>query len=126
MSYNIEPTGNLSKRELDNLVDQSKDLLDGDMDNALLKEFSQADLLELKKAFTTIMSDPSLSQNQVNNLASEGWRMLYYQKPPSIEEFLSPEWLGVASYTIRQNVREWLLEWYNPVKGYRNCFLAVP
>ena len=122
--YNIEPIGNLSKKELDSLVDETKDLLQGDMEVSLLDEFSQADLIELKNAFNIILNNPNLSANQAQNLLNESWRILYYQRPPSIEEFLSPEWLGASSATIRKHIHEWLCEWYNPSKAYRHCILS--
>ena len=100
------------------------DLLEGDMDiyTSYLKE---VDFDKIKTALNYILSLEDTSTTEKMDLLNNSWRILYKQKPPTAEEFLSPRYLGQGtSDSIFPRVKKAFLEFADPTKPYRNAVLA--
>ena len=63
---------------------------------------------------------PTTKQNLIDNI----WKVNYKQKPPSIDEFLTPHWLGSLSESLFPWIPKYLTEFFNPQKSYRALFLC--
>ncbi len=58
-------------------------------------------------------------------ILQESWKLIYRQKPPfTMQEFLTPEWLGPMAKKIYPHVRKDLIEFFDINKPYRNLYLV--
>lgn len=71
-----------------------------------------------------IANDPTISDKDKINLLSNSWRINYRQRPPTIEEFLTPEWIGDSAESLYPHVRKILTEFWAPDSQYRHLILA--
>ena len=53
------------------------------------------------------------------------WKIYYRVKPPSIEEFLTEEWIGPTARNIYPHIRKILCDFWKPDSTYRNLILSV-
>lgn len=108
-----------------NLKDITHDFLEGDVD-LYAKHLAGIDIELVKKAIDTVLSNPSLSDAQKIQLLTRSWSVVYRQKPPTIEEFLTPAYLGrtAADGNLYPRVQNVVLEFLNPQAPYRNLILA--
>jgi len=93
-----------------------------DIYTSYLKE---VDFDKIKTALNYILSLEDTSTTEKMDLLNNSWRILYKQKPPTAEEFLSPRYLGQGtSDSIFPRVKKAFLEFADPTKPYRNAVLA--
>lgn len=105
-------------------VPMVKDALAGDPDVLDLEKFSELDKQDLIDAIDIIFSSSDLSENERKLLLAETWRIYYRQKPPTIEEFLTEEWIGPTANNLFPHVRKILTEYWQPDSMYRHLVLA--
>jgi hypothetical protein len=102
-----------------------KDLIEGDESVASRLDFSDMDYATLQQALKLIMDNPHVSDTKKKMLLTNSWKLYYRRKPPTIEEFLSQEWIGPTATSLFTHVRETLTEFWQPDSQYRNLILAT-
>ena len=101
-----------------------KDLLSGDesvSDHPLFKGFSVQDVVD---GYKILMQNEKLSDREKALLAQDSWRLHYKAKPPTIEEFLGPEYLGATSYSVWPYIKDSLMQFWNPQAKYRHAIVS--
>ena len=111
--------------ERDNSYHLVKDLIQGDEAVALLQEFNSLGTDDIMSALDKIVSDPTMSDRQKYQILNESWRVNYRIKPPTIEEFLTPEWIGPTADSLYPHVRKILTEFWQPDSQYRHLVLGM-
>ena len=99
-----------------------KDLLAGD--ESLNKFVEGLDVGSLLNTLKKIAGDEGTSQKMRTQLLTESWRINYRVKPPTIEEFLTPEWIGDMANSLFPHARRILTEFWQPDSPYRHLILA--
>lgn len=97
----------------DNLADILIDALAGDP-KALARPEIQAVGIDNLRAALQWMQTADVHGDYKNLLANEGWRLMYKRKPPSPEEYLTPEWIGGQAEGLWPNVRDAFLNFVDP------------
>ena len=113
-----------SDRQLlrDDLYYQLTDLLSGD--ESVSKLIESVDVDSISKTLQKISGDETVSQKTRAQLLAESWRVNYRVKPPTIEEFLTPEWIGDTANSLFPHARKILTEFWQPNSPYRHLILA--
>ena len=114
----------LTDPEKNNYVDMLKDIMAGDSDlvGQIYKE--AAGLENLKLALEWLKANDQYGDYK-KTLADEGWRLTYYRKPPTPEEFLTYEWIGPQAEGLWPNVKKCFLEFMDPNPLNPARFLAL-
>lgn len=90
-----------------------KDALAGDPKALDLPEIRSLGMDNLKKALQWLQQN-DLNTDYKDLLMREGWRLAYKRKPPTPEEYLTPEWIGVQAEGLWPNVKKAFLEFMDP------------
>lgn len=101
-----------------------KDVVQGDVDLLQRDEIQLLNNKEIRDALRIIMGNPNLSDKEKLEFMSNSWRVHYRVKPPTIEEFLTSEWIGPTADSLFPHVSEILTNYYKPDAPYRNLILA--
>lgn len=96
-----------------NFIPIFRDALAGDPKALDMQEIKSLGLGNIKKALEWLQRN-DLNTDYKDLLAKEGWRLAYKRKPPTPEEYLSPEWIGVQSEGVWPNVKKAFLEFMDP------------
>lgn len=88
-----------------NLADILIDALAGDP-KALDRPEVQALGASNIKAALQWLASADVHGDYKNLLTQEGWRLMYKRKPPTPEEYLTPEWIGGLAEGLWDNVKE--------------------
>lgn len=110
------------KIERDDTFYQLTDLLSGD--ESAYRFLKDIDTESLTKTLKKISGDETMSHKTRTQLLSESWRVNYRVKPPTIEEFLTPEWIGDMANSLFPHARRILTEFWQPDSPYRHLILA--
>ncbi len=110
------------------IIDNTKylltDIIQGDNSVFKRKDFSSISGEEIKSALKLIINNNLLSNEQKKYILMNVWRIHYRRKPPTIQEFLTTEWLGNVALSIYDHVRKDLEIFWNPFSSYRHMVLA--
>lgn len=101
------------------------DLIAGDEDvtsNPLFQDLSYA---EIKSALKLILDNPMLSESKKVNMMENLWRINYEVYPPTMEEFLTPKYIGAVADKLYDHVRQVLISFMNPYANKRVLALSV-
>lgn len=101
-----------------------KDLLSGDESVLLRNKFIDLNKDDIINAIKCITLDPGLSDKDKIKLLSQNWRINYRIKPPTIEEFLTPDWIGESAKSLYPHIRKILTEFWSYDSKYRHLILA--
>lgn len=101
-----------------------KDLVHGDEKVSLREDFNNLTGDEVQEALQLIVNNPLLSDKEKKYLIFNSWRIHYRVKPPTIEEFLTTEWIGPTALNIFDHVKKVLREFWQPLSPYRHLLLA--
>lgn len=115
-----------------NLTDISKDILTHPEEDMIYLEklmnefdFTEADMNDLSRTFSQIKQDPTLEEDKKRALVFDSWKLIYRTKPPTIKEFLNdPQYLGSVSESIYPHIKDWVENFFDFSKPYRNLILA--
>lgn len=110
-------------------IDMMKDILSGD-ENLLKKWETNIEAmggLDTVQTALKWLQESDINQDYKNLIASEGWRLNYYRKPPTPEEFLDYEWIGALSEGLWPNVKKCFIEFMdpNPLNPKRDLALST-
>ena len=101
-----------------------KDLIEGDEAIAQRADFQSLTGDDVREAIELIVTNENLSDDIKKYILLNSWKVHYKRKPPTIQEFLSYEWLGPTALSIYPHVRNVLENFWNPVSKYRHLVLA--
>lgn len=110
-------------------IDMMKDILSGD-ENLLKKWENNINAMGGMDTIQTALKwlqESDINQDYKNIIASEGWRLNYYRKPPTPEEFLTYDWIGPQAESTWPNVKKCFIEFMdpNPLNPKRNLALST-
>ena len=98
----------------DKFLDILLDALAGDPKALAMPEIQSINIDNLKAAMQFFADSNSKLGDYADNLAENGWRLMYKRKPPTPEEFLTYEWIGPQSEGLWPNVKKAFLEFCDP------------
>jgi hypothetical protein len=101
-----------------------KDLTEGDELISKREDFLSLNGEEIRQAINLILNRPDLSERQKHQILSNTWKIHYRQKPPTIDEFLSPEWIGPTADSLFPHVKDILTNFWMPESTYRHLLLG--
>ncbi len=101
------------------------DVLDGDVDlMELFQIYDKLDLDKIQSALNLILDNPNLNTEEKIELLNNSWRVNYKRKPPSMQEFLTPKYLGEGTAeSLYPRVVRTLSEFSDSTQPYRNAVL---
>jgi hypothetical protein len=99
-----------------------KDILSGDQKAAHDERYSYLNFKQIKTAIEWIQNN-SFDESLQNLLISQPWRLVYKIKPPTPEEFLTSKYIGAMADSLWLPVKKNFLEFFDPMKPYRNAYL---
>lgn len=114
--------------DTNNLSYMVEDLLEGDEEVAVRRDFSEAELEELRTAYKFLLErakEQGWSDRKLKLLTAQSWKINYWQKPPTIEEFLTEDWIGEMADSIYPYIRSILTEFWDTDSSYRKLFLST-
>ncbi|GAF86387.1 unnamed protein product, partial [marine sediment metagenome] len=82
---------------MDLIKPQDIDLLHGDESVVLRDDFKPLSYTEFQVWTKNILENPNISKSDKNFFIDNSWRYHYEIKPPSLEEFLSPRYIGAVA-----------------------------
>jgi hypothetical protein len=101
-----------------------KDLLQGDDRLVYRPEIQDLSQESIQETLQEILVSSQIGEKESKFLLSNLWKVTYRIKPPSIEEFLTEEWIGVTARNLWPHVKEVLNEYWMPDSPYRSLLLA--
>lgn len=112
------------KKRLINGAHLIKDLIAGDEAVAQREEFSLMEGDEIRQVLDLLLNNPKFSDSDKLYLLSNMWRVHYRVKPPTIEEFLTEEWIGPTADSLYPHVQKILTDVWQPDSQYRHLLLG--
>jgi len=88
--------------------------------------FSQAEIEAINSALKKILTNENLSDYKKIDLTENLWKVNFIRKPPSPDEFLTEEWIGETANSVYPYIKNYFLEFFNPLNPYRHLVLYLP
>ena len=101
-----------------------KDLLQGDTSVALRPQFQALQRPEVQKGLQLVLNNKHLSQATRQDLILNTWRINYREKPPTMKEFLTSEWIGLMADSVHPHIREILEDFWALQSPYRHLIMG--
>lgn len=80
---------------------------------------------EIITALHFILSNKDLSDGEKLKYLQNPWKIWYHTRPPTVDEFLTPKWIGVIADKIYSHVKEEFKRYMTPSKGKRVLALST-
>lgn len=103
------------------LHDIIKDILQGDPDAKKTEEFKYLNFAQIETFLRWLyqMNDPNLNQLILTN----PWMLVYKDKPPTPEEFLSHKYIGSMADSLYIPIKKTFIEFFDPLSPTRTLIL---
>lgn len=101
-----------------------KDLIQGDNAVALRPQFQALSRPEVQEGLKLILNNKYLSPATRQDLILNTWRVNYREKPPTMKEFLTQEWIGPMADSVHPHIREILEDFWGLQSRYRHLILG--
>jgi hypothetical protein len=101
-----------------------RDLIQGDETVLEKEEFFDLKSEDIVLSLRGILNDYRLTDNERKYLLANVWKINYRIKPPTIDEFLTTEWIGVTADSLFPHVNDILKEFWAPTSEKRHLVLA--
>lgn len=118
---------------LANLIDLEKDILKHPSDDLGYIQklfdndiFTQSDINSLREVFSMIVNNPKLSESEKNDYLLNSWKINFKAKPPTPDEFLTPEWIGDTAKGLYPYIPIWFNKFFDYSELYRNAIFYLP
>jgi hypothetical protein len=102
------------------------DLLQGDESVVGREDFSILSPSEIHEAFDLLLNNKYFSDDTKKTLITNMWKINYVDKPPTIEEFLTEEWLGETAKSLFPYIKESLYTLFSRESNIKNLILYMP
>ena len=76
--------------------------------------FSQSEIKDINSALDLILHDEKLSEREKGNLLENSWKINHKFKPPTVEEFLTEEWIGPQAKEVFPHCKETFIKYFDP------------
>lgn len=99
------------------------DIVAGDkaaLDNPVFKTLN---FDNIKKAINWLVYNEKLTDTTKQDLTENPWRLNFKCRPPTIQEFLKPEYIGPTATTLWHNVIDTLIKFFDPLNPYTTLVL---
>lgn len=111
----------MNKNDFNSLKDIEKDIilhpnddmayLDGILNSDL---FTEAEIKDINSALGLILNDEKLSETEKGNLLENSWKINHKFRPPTVEEFLTEDWIGPQAKEIFPHCKKVFIDYFNP------------
>ena len=101
------------------------DIFAGDKDALNRPEFKCLNLNEIKAALDWLANNDSIGKTMMADMAQNAWRLNFRDRPPTMEEFLTPKYLGDQANTLFPWLKKAMIEFEDPMKPYRTLVLST-
>lgn len=112
-----------NSRVLNNSADMLRDILNGDTETLKKLDSLHLDTEAIKIALDFLLNNRDITDKEKTQLISNTWAVNFKAKPPTPEEFLTPEYLGPAALHTYDRVKKVFFEFMDPKKDYRHLIL---
>lgn len=112
----------MKKKIINNLKHQIPEIIYGDESIFDRDDFKNVSYQDMKVFLDTFIRNQCLSSKESKFLLENQWKLAFKVKPPTIEEFLSPKWIG--DINVYQYVRKVLLEFWDKKSTSRHLILS--
>jgi hypothetical protein len=114
------------EKQIKNAPFMIKDLISGDDSVFESPLFADITAEEIQVAVGAIINNSHLTDSQKKFYLNNTWKIHYQgnKPPPTIEEFLTPYYLGDTANSLYPYIKQDLVNFWNPSKPYRNAILA--
>jgi len=102
-----------------------KDLLYGDNSVTYREDYNDLTGEEIRKALSLIVNNPNLSENTKTHFLENTWRIHYEVKPPTVNEFLTPKWIGAVADSVYPHVADVFRSFMDPYSNKRVLALST-
>ena len=102
-----------------------KDLVQGEESVALRPQFQALMQPEIQEGLRLVFSNKNLPAITRQELLLNLWRVNYREEPPTIQKFLTPEWIGPTAESLHVHVREILETFWGLQSPYRHLVLGT-
>lgn len=116
-------TGNYDLTKQGEISSLTSDFVAGDL-NLYKKYLGEVDFQVIQKALNFLLNNPNISASQRSILQQRSWSIVYKRKPPTIEEFLTYEYIGRQADNTYPHIRKVITEFLDPYAPYRDLVLA--
>lgn len=113
------------EKKVQELKPAIKDLLAGDRSVQERNDYNELTGEEIRKAIQLIVNNPSLSESQKYFFLENTWRIHYNVKPPTVDEFLTPKWIGAVADSVYPHLAETFQAFMNPYSNKRVLALST-
>ena len=80
---------------------------------------------EVQQAIELITNNSEITETQKTDLINNLWKINYIVKPPTMEEFLTPQYIGAVADKLFPHVRRVLTDFMNPSLDNKKRVLAL-
>lgn len=109
-------------KELMELKDIIKDILSGDPEAAKNEKYRYLNFNQIKTAIEWLMTN-NFDESLQSLLLTNPWLLTFKNKPPTADEFLTHKYIGSMADSVWLPVRKMFMEYFDPLKPYRNAIL---
>jgi len=95
-----------------------------EMDDALFDGFTDTEKQDILDAVDLLKDRSTVTDKEVQEFFLEPWKLHYRVNPPTIEEFLTEEWIGPTANSLYPNVKKVLIEFWKPDSQKRHLVLG--
>jgi len=110
--------------EIENTKYILKDMLYGNT-NTQKKDDISLTGQELQEALKLILNNEKLNDSEKKYFIENTWRIHYNVRPPTVDEFLTPKWIGAIADGLYPQVRETFKAFFHPYSGKRVLALST-
>ncbi len=111
---------------MNNATHLVKDLLEGEEKVLKREDFSILSPDEINRAIEIISKNTQFSDQTKKYLLGNTWRINYKVRPPTMKEFLGPDWIGSLSENIFPYWRDLLINITDIKSDHKNLILYSP
>lgn len=112
------------KKRLVNATYLVKDLVAGDPDVEVREDYQSLSGEDVRQAIKIILENGNFSDSQKAYFLENTWRIHYKDKPPTISQFLTTDYIGPTALSIYPHVEEVLKEFWGPMSEYRHLLMS--
>jgi hypothetical protein len=115
----------ISTQFVENAKPMIKDLLYGDESVTQRDDYLELTGEEIRRALQLIVNNPNLGDQQKYFFLENTWRIHYKVKPPTVDEFLTPKWIGAIADSIYPHIVRVFKQFMNPYSNKRVLVLST-
>ena len=123
--YDVKKEFIAKPTNIDDLQYIFADIFAGDKDALSRPEFKCLNLNEIKAALDWLANNDSIGKTMMADMAQNAWRLNFRDRPPTMEEFLTPKYLGDQANTLFPWLKKAMIEFEDPMKPYRTLVLST-